>query len=175
MKRFVLILIGAVVSVLLSTTTMSAQDLKAYVWKGNPELERTDIGGLSVCFPKDCEFSDELSKPDEGNFTWLTPDKRFMFVCCLFPTDESFTQEERLIGEAAEMGFEVTGEGDIANMKLGGEKYLSFSFTEKIGVGVCNLFPEMKVGACLFVIMPNATNEDSLIAEVLSSIRLSEE
>lgn len=175
MKRFLLTMIVTVVSAGLFTTKLNAQNIDAYVWNGNPNLVRTDIGGISVCLPKDCKYKEEISKPDEGNFVWITPDKSLLFICCLFETDESFSQEERLIGEAAEMGFEVTGEGDVANMKLSDDKYLSFCFTDRVGIGVCNLFPETHTGVCLFVIMQDATEDDTLISEVLASIRLSEE
>lgn len=137
-------------------------------------LTRTDIGGLSVCLPKDCKFNKEISSPDEGNFVWMTPDKKQLFICCLFETNESFSQEERLIGEAAQMGLELTGDRDIFNMKLDETMYMSFTATSSLSIGVCELFPEDNVGICLFVIKPESNEDSMTVFNIITSVRLSE-
>lgn len=175
MNHLFISLFVAIITTVLLPLSAFAQNLRAHTWNENLKLERVDVGGISVCLPNGCEYSDEVSKPDEGRLAWIIPDKSFMFFCCLYNIDESVSQEERLIGEAAEMDFEITGDGDIAFLKLSSDKYLSFSFTDEVGIGICHLFPETQTGVCVCVIIPNATDESTLIPQVLMSIRLSEE
>ncbi len=174
MKKTLLILVGALLSFFCSTNTFAQIYTPMQpIEDVHPDLVRTDIGGLTVCLPKDCTFNEELSVPDEGNFVWMTPDKTFMFICCLFQTDESFTQEERLIGEAAQMGLELTGDEDVINMKLDDNMYMSLTSTSKLSIGVCELFPEDHVGVCLFVIDPQADDDSMKVFDIISSVRLS--
>lgn len=176
MKKKLLIAVGALLSFFCSTNIIAqVYAPNQPIEEVHPDLVRTDIGGLTVCLPKDCLFNDEMSLPEEGNFVWMTPDKKIVFICCLFKTDESFTQEERLIGEAAEMGLELTGDGDIFNMKLDDNMYMSFTSTSKLSIGVCELFPEDHVGVCLSVFEPEANDDSMKVFNIISSVRLSEE
>lgn len=176
MKKTFLIVIGTLLSFFSPTSTLAQVYVPTHTIEDvDTTLARIDIGGLTVCLPIDCTFNEELSMPNEGNFVWMTPNKKFMFICCLFETDESFTQEERLIGEAAQMGLELTGDGDIFNMKLDDNMYMSLTSTSKLSIGVCELFPDDHVGVCLFVLEPEAEDNSMKVFDIISSVRLSEE
>lgn len=142
-----------------------------YQPKSNPNLVLTEIDDFKVSLPANCSYNQELSKPDEGNFVWSTPDKKFMFVYCYFQFGEDFSQEERLIGEAEQMGIELTGDGDIASMKIDDSTYLSFAFTDKIAVGVTYFYPKDSIGICFFVLAPEANDDGTSLFNTITSIR----
>lgn len=153
----------------LSPSLLSAQEY--YRPKADPNLIITEIDDFKVGLPAGCSYSKEMSKPDEGNYVWSTPDKKFMFIYCYFVFGEDFSQEERLIGEAAQLGIELTGDDDIFNMKIDDSAYLSFSFTDKIAIGVTRFYPEDNVGICFFIFAPEADKDDNTLFNTITSIR----
>ena len=150
------------------SSLVSAQD---YQPSKESNLVVREIDDFKIKLPIDCSYNKKFSKPDEGNFVWTTPGNTFMFIYCYFQFGEDFSQEERLIGEADQLGIEVTGNGDIANMKIDESRYLSFTFTDKIGIGVTRFYPEENIGICFFVITPEKIKDDTTIFEIMASIR----
>lgn len=144
---------------------------QVYTPKGNPNLIVTEIDDFKVGLPAGCSYNKELSKPDEGSFAWTTPDNKFMFLYCYFSFGEDFSQEERLIGEAEQLGIELTGDGDIANMKMDDSTYLSYAFTDKIAIGVTRFYPNDGIGICFFVLAPETNDDGVSLFETITSIR----
>lgn len=149
-------------------STLSAQ---VYTPKNSPNLVITEIDDFKVGLPAGCDFNVEKSKPDEGSYAWTTLDGKFLFLYCYFAFPEDFSQEERLIGEAAQLGIELTGDGDISNMKIDDSRYLSFAFTDKIAIGVTRFYPKDNVGICFFVLAPEANDDGLAVFDTISSIR----
>lgn len=134
----------------------------------------TIIDDFTIKLKKNCAYNEALSNLDEGRMGWSTPDNKFIFIYCYFKYEDDASQEERLIIEAAEMGIEVTGEGDIANMKLDNDRYLSFVFTDKMAIGVSKFYPDEKVGICFFVLTPEANDDGEQVFSTITSIRVKE-
>ena len=109
--------------------------------------------------PENCVLSEELSSPDEGAYCFVTPDKDFMVIFMYFMYDESFSARDRLIGEADQMGIELTGDGDIATMNLGEGKLLEFTMTSNMGIGVSFFYPEEKTGVYVCIITQEPDDE----------------
>lgn len=85
--------------------------------------------------------------------------------------EAGFSQEDRLISEAAEMGMEITGDGDIAMMKISDTAYLSFAANNKMAVGITRMHPDDDYGICYFVFTPDASEDSYLSLTTLTSIR----
>ncbi len=130
------------------------------------------FGDFMIRLPQGCAYSEDKSMPDDGCFCWTTPDKSVMLVLCYFPFGEDFSQVERLIGEAAQFGIELTNDGDIAHMKLDDTRYLSLAFTEDIAIGVSEFYPNDKVGVYFCAIAPNKNNQGNTAVDIITGIRI---
>ena len=142
--------------------------------KGDWGLETWEIDDFTVGLPKDFAFSDRLTVPENHQYALSNPDNSIVFFYCYFPFGEDFSQEDRLIREAAEMGMEVTGHGDITMMKLDNTRYLSFCFTDKVAIGVTRFYPDEEVGICFFVLAPKADDDGETVVSIITSIRVKE-
>lgn len=128
------------------------------------------IDDITIDLPSEIALNAELSKPDEGAFCYQTPSKDFMLIFMYFAYDGSFSARDRLIGEAEQMGIELTGDGDIVNMSLGNDKMIEFSATPYMGIGVSFFYPEDQVGLyfCIITQDPGINR----ILDTLASIRV---
>ena len=144
--------------------------LCAFSQENSFELKDFAIDDFTIKLPSNCALSEELSDPDEGCFCMMTPDKEFLFLYEYFRYDESASQEEMLIANAAEFGIEVM-KGNIAQMKLSDDAYLSMTCTSTTGIGVSKIYPEDKVGLYLFVYTPNLNDDGMTVREVMLSVR----
>lgn len=127
------------------------------------------IDDITINLPRDCTLNQDLSEPDNGAFCYSTPSKDFMLIFMYFPYDESFSARDRLIGEAEQLGFELTGDGDILNMSLGQGKMLEFSATPNMGIGISFFYPEEQIGLYFCVISTEPDFE--AVFDTLASIR----
>lgn len=152
--------------IVLSIMMLAAANL----WGGAYKLETRDIDDFTISLPENCVYSEKLSRPDEASFCYSTPDKSLMFIYCYFVYDGSFTSKERLIGEAAEMGIELTDNGDIATLILDDTTFLDFCVNDHIGIGVSFFYPNDKVG--LFVFVMTQQDDFDTIISIISSLRI---
>lgn len=127
------------------------------------------IDDITIDLPSEIALDAELSKPDEGAFCYQTPSNDFMFIFMYFAYDGSYSARDRLIGEAEQMGIELTGDGDIATMSLGNDKMIEFTATPNIGIGVSFFYPEEQVGLFFCIITPDP--DINRIFDTLASIR----
>lgn len=141
---------------------------------GVPKVELWEFDEFTIELPKGCAYSEEASDPNIGQYAWASPDGKFIFFCCYFQVEEGFSQEDRLISEAAEMGMEITGDGDIAMMKISDTAYLSFAANNKMAVGITRMHPDDDYGICYFVFTPDASEDSYLSLTTLTSIRSKE-
>lgn len=159
---------------LLFPFIMSAQIYRPVDNQGIDGMVTREIDDFTISLPEDCLYSAELSQENNVCWTWMTPEKDFMMVYCYFSFDESFSQEERLIGEAAELGVELTGDGDILNMKIDDQSYLSFSFTNKMAVGVSKFYPDENIGLFVCLLAPKGDDNRDILIPAITSIRRNE-
>ena len=137
------------------------------------ELKRTNFEDFYIELPKDCTIDINASDPEEGGLTYATPNKDCIFFVMYFPYEDGYSQEEILIAEAAELDIELVGDGDIMNMKICSDSYLSFSITENSAIGVTCLYPEENIGLFFFIYTPN--EDDGILAfNIITSIRAKE-
>lgn len=155
MKRFILYIVLQFIFIL----SINAEN----------SINKIIIDDITIDLPSEIALNTELSKPEEGAYCYLTPSKDFMLIYMYFSYDGSFSARERLIGEAEQMGVELTGDGDIVNMALGNGKMIEFSATPYIGIGISFFYPEDQIGLYLCVITtePNANR----IFDTFASIR----
>ena len=128
-----------------------------------------EIGDITIDVPDDCVLNEELSEPDNGAYCYKTPSNDFMLIFMYFEFDGSFSAVDRLIGEADQMGIELSGDGDIATMNLGDGKMLEFTMTPYVGIGVSFFYPEDNIGIYICAISPEEDNER--IWKTMSSVR----
>lgn len=136
----------------------------------DPTTKTVVLDDITIELPSEIVLNEELSKPEEGAYCYETPSKDFMLIYMYFPYDGSFSARDRLIGEAEQLGIELTGDGDIVNMALGDDKMIEFSATPYMGIGVSFFYPDDQVGLYFCVI----TQEPDVnrILDTLASIRV---
>lgn len=129
------------------------------------------IDDFTIKLPHNCSPSKELSQPEEGLYTWKTPDNSFFLTYGYYAYDNDYSQWEGLIEEAASIDMELTGQGDIMDMSLGGGNFLSFSVFPTMALGVSKFYPQSKTGLFIMVLVPNATDNGNTVFEVITSLR----
>lgn len=144
--------------------------LSADLWGETYKLVTREIDDFTISLPENCVYTEKLSRPEQASFCWMTPDKSLMFVYCYFGYDGSFTSKERLIGEAAEIGIELTDNGDIATMILDDTTFLDFCVNDRTGIGVSFFYPDDKVG--LFVFVMTQQDDFDTIISIITSLRI---
>lgn len=145
----------------LSLSSVLAQDLKKY-----------NFGIFSINLPNNCQLMQEENNDGMVCKTYNTPNKKFLYNCCVFTIDEDFDLKERLREEALGLNIDIEKVGYFA-VTTGTDSPLLSTMVEFENYSLTmGIYPYYEKGKAVFVCLIDIENKNVVnLVEMMSTFR----